>query len=87
MNNLHILFLLENVILILTLFLCSGLNHAQNIKKMRLLTFMQLAENSNEIAFETIQKELNFSENDVEAFIIEGKKNLHKSVGILTFHL
>lgn len=33
---------------------------------------MQLAENSNEIAFETIQKELNIGENDVETFIIEG---------------
>lgn len=54
----------------------SGLNHAQNQKKMRLLTFMQLAENSSEIAFETIQKELNIGENDVEAFIIEGEKGL-----------
>lgn len=37
---------------------------------------MQLAENSSEIAFETIHKELNIVENDVEAFIIEGKKCL-----------
>ncbi|XKL66820.1 hypothetical protein PGB90_010240 [Kerria lacca] len=51
-----------------------GLNHTQNLKKMRLLTFMQLAENSNEIAFETIQKELNIGENDVETFIIEALK-------------
>lgn len=51
-----------------------GLNHAQNQKKMRLLTFMQLAESSSEIAFETIQKELNIGENDVEAFIIEALK-------------
>ncbi|KAK7602229.1 hypothetical protein V9T40_009670 [Parthenolecanium corni] len=51
-----------------------GLNHTQNQKKMRLLTFMQLAENSSEIAFETIHKELNIVENDVEAFIIEALK-------------
>ena len=33
---------------------------------------MQLAEKSSEIPFETIQKELNIAESDVEAFIIEG---------------
>lgn len=48
------------------------MDHDQNIKKMRLLTFMQLAENSNELSFETIQKELSINETDVEAFIIEG---------------
>lgn len=52
--------------------LSIGLDHSQNLKKMRLLTFMQLAEKSSEIAFETIQKELNIAESDVEAFIIEG---------------
>ncbi|XP_065205728.1 eukaryotic translation initiation factor 3 subunit M [Planococcus citri] len=51
-----------------------GLDHDQNTKKMRLLTFMQLAENSNELSFETIQKELSINENDVEAFIIEALK-------------
>ena len=43
---------------------------------MRLLTFMQLAENSSEIAFETIQKELNIAERDVEGFMIEGENFL-----------
>lgn len=50
-----------------------GLEHSQNMKKMRLLTFMQLAEKSSEIAFETIQKELNIGEADVESFIIDGR--------------
>lgn len=48
-----------------------GLNHEQNMKKMRLLTFMQLAETNPEMTFETIQNELQIDEVDVESFIID----------------
>lgn len=48
-----------------------GLNHEQNMKKMRLLTFMQLAEGNTEMSFDTIQKELQIDEDQVEAFIID----------------
>lgn len=51
-----------------------GLNHEQNLKKMRLLTFMQLAEGNSEMSFDTIQQELHLQETEVEAFIIDGKK-------------
>jgi len=51
-----------------------GLNHEQNLKKMRLLTFMQLAEGNSEMSFDTIQQELQLKETEVEAFIIDGKK-------------
>ncbi|KAF5298618.1 hypothetical protein FQR65_LT09714 [Abscondita terminalis] len=49
----------------------QGLNHEQNMQKMRLLSFMQLAETNPEINFETIQKELQIGAEEVEAFIIE----------------
>ncbi|KAL5289378.1 EIF3M family protein [Megaselia abdita] len=49
----------------------QGLNHEQNIRKMRLLTFMQLAESNPEMTFEQLTKELQISEKEVEPFIIE----------------
>ncbi|XP_058462732.1 eukaryotic translation initiation factor 3 subunit M [Malaya genurostris] len=49
----------------------QGLNHEQNIKKMRLLSFMQLAESNPEMTFQQLQDELQIAENDVEPFIIE----------------
>ncbi|XP_020723694.1 eukaryotic translation initiation factor 3 subunit M isoform X2 [Bombus vosnesenskii] len=48
-----------------------GLNHEQNMKKMRLLTFMQLAETNPEMSFDTIQEELQINEDEVESFIID----------------
>lgn len=54
-------------------FFVSGLNHEQNMKKMRLLTFMQLAETNPEMSFETIQEELQIGEDEVENFIIDGE--------------
>lgn len=51
----------------------QGLNHEQNMQKMKLLSFMQLAESNPEISFEVIQKELQIEPNEVEGFIIEGK--------------
>lgn len=42
------------------------------MRKMRLLSFMQLAESTSEISFETVEKELQIKPEDVEGFIIEG---------------
>lgn len=53
----------------------SGLNHEQNMKKMRLLTFMQLAETNPEMSFEMIQSELMIDVEEVESFIIDGETN------------
>lgn len=50
-----------------------GLNHEQNLKKIRLLTFMQMAETRKEITYATIQQELQLEEGSVEAFVIDGK--------------
>lgn len=41
---------------------------------MRLLTFLQLAENRKELTFDAIQKEMNMPVDDIESFIIEGKE-------------
>ncbi|XP_072941676.1 eukaryotic translation initiation factor 3 subunit M [Epargyreus clarus] len=49
----------------------QGLNHEQNVKKMRILSFMQMAESDPEISFDDIISELQIEEKDVEAFIIE----------------
>lgn len=49
----------------------QGLNHEQNLKKMRLLSFMQLAESNPEMTFEQLQQELQITEEEVEPFIIE----------------
>ncbi|CAB3363175.1 Hypothetical predicted protein [Cloeon dipterum] len=49
----------------------QGLNHEQNVKKMRLLTFMQLAESSSEMNFSKIQQELQLEEGEVESFVID----------------
>jgi len=48
-----------------------GLSHEQNTQKMRLLTFMQMAENKKEIPFEILQKELKLESDAVEGFIID----------------
>nr|QBH73922.1 eukaryotic translation initiation factor 3 subunit M [Franklinothrips vespiformis] len=48
-----------------------GLNHEQNMKKMRLLTFMQLAEDNQEMPFQLIQHELQLQSTEVEPFIID----------------
>lgn len=49
----------------------QGLNHEQNMKKMRLLTFMQLAESNSEMSYEQLTKELQIEMDEVEPFIIE----------------
>jgi len=51
----------------------TGLSHEHNLQKMRLLTFMQMAEEKQEIYFDTIQDEMNLTSDDIEAYIIEGE--------------
>lgn len=48
-----------------------GLDHEQNIKKMRLLTFMQMAEGQREISYDTIMNELQIQREEVEPFVFE----------------
>jgi len=48
-----------------------GLCHENNVQKMRLLTFMQMAESKKEIPFSIIQQELKIDADSVEGFIIE----------------
>eukprot|EP00063_Salmo_salar_P008196 XP_013983031.1 PREDICTED: eukaryotic translation initiation factor 3 subunit M-like [Salmo salar] len=48
-----------------------GLNHEQNMAKMRLLTFMGMAVEFKEISFDTMQQELQLEEDQVEAFVID----------------
>lgn len=48
-----------------------GLSHELNMQKMRLLTFMLLAETAKEISFETIKQEMRLEEDEVEGFVIE----------------
>lgn len=48
-----------------------GLDHQENLRKMRLLTFMQLAEIKTEMTFDQIQKDLDLNPSQIEAFIID----------------
>ncbi|XP_054153753.1 eukaryotic translation initiation factor 3 subunit M-like [Oppia nitens] len=48
-----------------------GLNHEQNLQKMRLLTFMQMAESRKEIPFDAIQHDLQLNPDQVESFVID----------------
>jgi len=48
-----------------------GLNHEANLRKMRILTFMQLAETQSEISFPEIQKHMQINQDDVEDFLID----------------
>jgi len=48
-----------------------GLSHENNLQKMRLLTFMQIAEKTKEIKFESIESELQLKPEEVEAFIVD----------------
>lgn len=54
----------------------SGLDHEQNMRKMRLLTFMQMCEGKTELDYNFVQDELKFEgQDDLEEFIIEGESN------------
>ncbi|KFM63377.1 Eukaryotic translation initiation factor 3 subunit M, partial [Stegodyphus mimosarum] len=48
-----------------------GLSHEQNLQKMRLLTFMQMAETRKEIPFSIIESELQLKPEEVEGFVID----------------
>lgn len=48
-----------------------GLSHEQNVQKMRLLTFMQMAEGKKEISYDTIMDELKITLNEVEPFVFD----------------
>ncbi len=49
-----------------------GLKHEDNMNKMRLLTFMQLAETKSVITFGEIQKHMQLGEDgEVEEFLID----------------
>lgn len=48
-----------------------GLKHEDNMRKMKLLSFMQLAENRSEISFNEIQQAMQLGEGEVEMFIID----------------
>lgn len=58
------------------LVLFVGLSHEQNLQKMRLLTFMQMAESRKEIPFDAIQMDLQLNPDQVESFVIDGKNRL-----------
>lgn len=48
-----------------------GLDHDACLQKMRLLTFMQIAESKKEISYETIISELQIKEVEVEPFVFD----------------
>lgn len=48
-----------------------GLNHEQSMQKMRLLTFMQMAEGQKEIHYDTIMEELKIKQDEVEPFVFD----------------
>lgn len=48
-----------------------GLDHEQNMQKMRLLTFMQMAEGQKEISYDTIMEELKIDRKEVEPFVFD----------------
>jgi len=48
-----------------------GLKHEDNLRKMRLLSFMQMAENRSEISFSEIRQAMQLNENEVEEFLID----------------
>ena len=54
----------------------EGLSHEQNLRKMRFLSFVQLAEDKKEIEYAVIQREMQLEEADIEDFIIDGKRRL-----------
>jgi translation initiation factor 3 subunit M len=48
-----------------------GLKHEDNVRKMKLLSFMQLAENRSEVSFAEIQHSIQIGEDEVEEFLID----------------
>lgn len=54
-------------------FIYPGLSHDQNMRKMRLLTFMQMAEVKKEIEYSLLQEEMMLTADEIEDFVIDGK--------------
>ena len=59
-----------------------GINHENNIRKMRFLTFLSITSQQNEIEYSSLAKQLDLNEDDIEEFVIDGKyssflSNLH----------
>lgn len=50
-----------------------GLDEAQNLRKMEMLTFLHLTEGRNAIDFKLIESEIGVATDDVEQFVIDGK--------------
>lgn len=50
-----------------------GLKHEDNLNKMKLLTFMQLAETRSQVTFGEIQQHMQIADNEVEDFLIDRK--------------
>ncbi|CAL1547109.1 unnamed protein product [Lymnaea stagnalis] len=48
-----------------------GPSHEENLRKMRLLTFMQMCENRKEMDFSVIQEEMQLDKDQVEEFVID----------------
>jgi len=48
-----------------------GPSHEENLRKMRLLTFMQMCENRKEMTFDLIREEMQLQGDEVEEFIID----------------
>jgi len=48
-----------------------GLKHEDNLTKMKLLTFMQLAETKSDIKFGEVQQHMQITESEVEDFLID----------------
>lgn len=51
-----------------------GLDHEANIRKMRILTFIQMAQESEEIPYSQLTQELDLPEADIEPFIVDALK-------------
>ncbi|XP_072034861.1 eukaryotic translation initiation factor 3 subunit M-like [Amphiura filiformis] len=48
-----------------------GLSHEENIRKMRILTFLSMAVEQKEIPYATIEQDLKISEDQIEEFVID----------------
>lgn len=55
------------------LFESHELDHASCQHKMRLLTMMSLSNETNELTFDVLQKQLELKPEEIEAFIVDGR--------------
>jgi translation initiation factor 3 subunit M len=62
-----------------------GMNHEKNINKMRILSLMSLAENSKELPFDLLQKQLQITEDEIESFVIDGEHAVFLSLYLYSF--